>query len=805
MTLCRKGPAKNSRTQRLHAAGRKTLAMSVIVEEPANMRESRLSEWEKHPDDIQPNNDSFIEEMKERPRRSTQDCNALVPSDQESKSKSGSVSSSTSTTSSSSDEYHNSKTLQNQLQSPCAGPPSNQSSNSRAGSPLNQSSDSRTRYRETLDKYARTRRSIPSRSELRFNSSNFSSLEEEQERYDYYGRPSRRNTTLQSSDTDLNTLSICQSKASATSKGERYQSPLYNSPDERPRSKSSARLNFILSSSSNDKYECRWRKEFCHASQSRSRSQERCRSVSSSSFEVHGKCQMPPFRRPSCPVGDDIPSSYSSSEQTSAEERVHHGMPSHDFEATSPGRANSFSPPNSLASFSENESVEDRRLRAFKDASPLPLQRSASSSYPDGQCQLASCSESNLPATLNSKVLSFVKPSSRDKLQPSSRLLSSPRDSPRMRSTVLLTKKSPTAASSGDPIPSRSPTASIFPAIASEYQLRISAPEAPLRLRHYEGRFLNRRNQTLFYFSLFPPEKMPLRGVVLYLHGLGDHCRRNVNMYERLCREGFGVITYDLLNHGVSDLDQQRTRAHISDFTHLVEDTNDFITFVKRSLYTDALRYWRKHHQRYHFHGQESDPDMALLPELPLIVAGTSFGSLIGIHTILSGEHHFHAAVWGSPTIGVTWNPLLWAESKLAKPLAAVMPTAKLVPAIHYDLLCRDPKFLRRFKADPLTSMDMMTTRTGHESLQAMIKLQEDERITDPSSAFCAVPMLFLAGSADGISDQQAAVKFFTTMGNFDKEFKLFDGLFHLVYEEPEKESVFRHLIQWLHRRFPDD
>lgn len=327
----------------------------------------------------------------------------------------------------------------------------------------------------------------------------------------------------------------------------------------------------------------------------------------------------------------------------------------------------------------------------------------------------------------------------------------------------------------------------------------MSGPQMPLRLRHYEGRFSNRRKQTLFYFSLFPPEKMPMRGVVLALHGIGDHCRRNVKLYERLCREGFGVITYDLLNHGVSDLDHHKTRAHVSNFQYLVDDTNDFITFAKRSIYRDALRYWRKHHSQ----GRVSSTDLLSQPELPLIVAGTSFGSLVGLHTVLVGEHNFDAAVWGSPTVGVTWSPLLWAEAKLSKPLAAIIPTAKVVPAVQHDLLCRDPKFLKRFKADPLTSMDMMTTRTGHESLQAMIQLQENTRVTDPSSTFCAVPTLFLAGSADGISDQQAAIKFFGTMGNFDKEFKLFDGLFHMVYEEPEKEDVFRYLGKWLHRRFP--
>ncbi|ETP49498.1 hypothetical protein F442_04989 [Phytophthora nicotianae P10297] len=323
----------------------------------------------------------------------------------------------------------------------------------------------------------------------------------------------------------------------------------------------------------------------------------------------------------------------------------------------------------------------------------------------------------------------------------------------------------------------------------------------PPYLRPYEGKFQNRRRQSLYYFALFPPEPMPMRGVVLCLHGIGDHCRRYIPLYERLCEEGFGVISYDLLNHGASDLDAHKTRAHISNFRYLVDDTNAFITFAKKSIYCDALKYWREHHHPYHPHGRHKDYKVA--PELPLIIAGTSFGSLIGLHTVLTGRHKFHAGIWASPTIGVTWTPLLWAESKLAVPLATLFPKARVVPAVQHELLCRDPGFLDDFEADPLTSMGMLTSRSGHESLQAMIRLQEDERVSNPDSSFCAVPMLFLAGSADGIADQQAAIKFFASMGNLDKEFKLFDGLFHLVYEDPEKEDVLKYLAQWLRRRFP--
>ncbi|RLN59366.1 hypothetical protein BBJ28_00005332 [Nothophytophthora sp. Chile5] len=323
----------------------------------------------------------------------------------------------------------------------------------------------------------------------------------------------------------------------------------------------------------------------------------------------------------------------------------------------------------------------------------------------------------------------------------------------------------------------------------------------PALLRHFEGKFQNRRGQSLFYFSLFPPEKMPLRGVILCLHGIGDHCRRYISLYERLCDEGFGVISYDLVNHGASDYDSHNTRAHINNFRFLVDDTNAFIAFAKRSIYSDALQYWREHHHPHHPHGR--DTQYVAPPELPLIIAGTSFGSLIGLHTVLSGRHKFHAAVWASPTIGVAWTPVLFAESLLSRPLATLFPTAHVVPAVQHELLCRNPFFVGEFAEDPLTCMDKMTTRSADESLHAMLRLQQDERVAQPESAFCAVPTLFLAGSADKIADQQAAIRFFARMGNFDKEFKLFDGFFHLVYEDPEKEAVIQHLAHWLRRRFP--
>ncbi|KAG3119810.1 hypothetical protein PI125_g1677 [Phytophthora idaei] len=783
MPNCRKlpqGAGSNSRV----------LAMSVIEEEPAHMRESRLGEQEKHPEDIKPSSGSFLEEIDGRTRPSAA---ARGPESPVSRSESAtcmqsrSASSSASTAPSSVDEryeYHNTRSSRGAPRSSKAEPRHNSRSESRS---IHHSSSSRpVRDPHYQERFSHKMRSNPEYTPRSKSSSSSSS--EEDEANNQHRRPPSRHESPHSS-TRPKASSIPPSKASTSSKRERAHrrtpSAPFSSSDEVPRAKSSTRLDSIHSSALQDVYEYHQRVA-SHQQQPRPRSSSREKSQSK---------MLPPFREPYSERENSRSESASKSNSAHLDQERMHRRALRQASPTSSGEDQRPKSSSTLASLSETELYEDRRVRAFRDVSPPPRQRSTSNPKPmsrthigSAQRQVASCRESKTPVTMNPKLMGPSKPA-KDQQQTSSRPFLSSRDPTRTRSTSLLPKKSSKPASSEGSMP-RSASASSLSSLGSTPSPRMSVPQIPLRLRHYEGRFSNRRKQTLFYFSLFPPEKMPMRGVVLCLHGIGDHCRRNVKLYERLCREGFGVITYDLLNHGVSDLDQHKTRAHVSNFSHLVDDTNDFITFAKRSIYTDALRYWRRHH-------------MFAQPELPLIITGTSFGSLVGIHTVLAGEHKFHAAVWGSPTVGVTWNPLLWAESKLAKPLAAIIPTAKVVPAVQHDLLCRDPKFLRRFKADPLTSMDMMTTRTGHESLQAMIQLQEDKRVTDPSSSFCAVPTLFLAGSADGISDQQAAIKFFGSMGNFDKEFKLFDGLFHMVYEEPEKEEVFRYLGKWLHRRFP--
>ncbi|KAG7381085.1 hypothetical protein PHYPSEUDO_006460 [Phytophthora pseudosyringae] len=306
-------------------------------------------------------------------------------------------------------------------------------------------------------------------------------------------------------------------------------------------------------------------------------------------------------------------------------------------------------------------------------------------------------------------------------------------------------------------------------------------------LRYQEGKFPNSRGQNLFYLAAFPNDsttegrkRSSVRAVVLFLHPLGDHCRRYSFLYEFLCEQGFGVIAYDLVSHGASNSSDPGVRAHTNRFRHFVDDTNDFVTFAKTTIFRE-------------------------MQQTPIVVAAYSYGTLVGMHTVLSRQHHFAGMYYIGPSLWIRLTPMLRLQAALAGPLSTLFPTAHIVPAVRRHWLCRDPGYFEDFDNDPLTtSTQKITARMGAETLRAMRALAVDNQVARPDSTFNQIPALFLIGSADRIVCQRKSTRFFDRLASRDKEVKVFHGLYHCLLEDPERDDVLRYLMQWLEQRYPD-
>jgi hypothetical protein len=108
-------------------------------------------------------------------------------------------------------------------------------------------------------------------------------------------------------------------------------------------------------------------------------------------------------------------------------------------------------------------------------------------------------------------------------------------------------------------------------------------------------------------------------------------------------------------------------------------------------------------------------------------------------------------------------------------------------------LLSHDEEVVRNYVNDPLVH-GVASTRFYTELIRAVNETTRDaNKLT--------LPWLIMQGSGDGIVDPSATEKFFKTVASTDKTLKVYEGLYHEVLNEPEKENLLSQIIAWLSAR----
>ena len=62
-------------------------------------------------------------------------------------------------------------------------------------------------------------------------------------------------------------------------------------------------------------------------------------------------------------------------------------------------------------------------------------------------------------------------------------------------------------------------------------------------------------------------------------------------------------------------------------------------------------------------------------------------------------------------------------------------------------------------------------------------------------------PVLVLHGTGDCVTSPEGSRELCARAGSADKTLKLYDGLYHDLFHEPEREQVTSDVIEWLQAR----
>lgn len=255
------------------------------------------------------------------------------------------------------------------------------------------------------------------------------------------------------------------------------------------------------------------------------------------------------------------------------------------------------------------------------------------------------------------------------------------------------------------------------------------------------------------------PAVMP-KATLLIVHGYAEHGYRYNEFAKFLNESGIEVYAYDQRGHGVSE----GLKAYIESFDVMVDDLNKVIQNITNS---DVKR--------------------------PFFLMGHSMGGLVVTKYCIERQPDFIKGVITSGAalkLDEDLSPML---QMLAPLLAFFFPKMKTEP-LDKKYLTRSPDNLKSYMSDPLNYLEGTRARTGAE----MIKTIKD---TSKKLDQFRLSLLAMHGTGEKLTDPKGTKALYEQSINSDKTLKLYDGLYHELIHEPEKEMVMNDILCWIEER----
>lgn len=247
----------------------------------------------------------------------------------------------------------------------------------------------------------------------------------------------------------------------------------------------------------------------------------------------------------------------------------------------------------------------------------------------------------------------------------------------------------------------------------------------------------------------------PARGLVVLVHGFGEHSDRYHNLVVALNRGGYAVYAFDHRGHGRSP----GKRGHTDRFSDFIEDVRQV---VARS---------RSDH-----------------PQLPIFLFGHSVGGLVVIYYALLYPQGLAGIITSAPLLArPNISPLVLTIAGL---LSRFAPTFALDTKLDPSTISRDPAEVKRYIDDAMVH-SKTSARAGAEGMAALEWVQAH-------AGELRVPLLLYHGSGDTLVPIEGSRIFFANAGVADKSFLELPGAYHESHNDLDREALFEKIVTWL-------
>jgi alpha-beta hydrolase superfamily lysophospholipase len=262
-----------------------------------------------------------------------------------------------------------------------------------------------------------------------------------------------------------------------------------------------------------------------------------------------------------------------------------------------------------------------------------------------------------------------------------------------------------------------------------------------------------------FHLTEWLPSGRP-KGLVLLLHGLSEHAGRYRHVGAALAASGYVMVCPDLRGNGQSS----GKRGHFPYYRQAMEDVTLFMEVA------------RNRH-----------------PDLPVVLYGHSMGGNLALNYLIRHRPAVAGSVVTSPWLRLSSKPPLM-KLLLALAVEQVLPSLSQPDGIFPGFLSHDEAVGRAYEADPLVH-NRISVRTFLEVSRA-----GDYALAHAATVSC--PLLLMHGTGDRLTSCDASREFSDRMVT-EHTFRTWEGLYHELHNEFEREQVLAAVTEWMDRLLP--
>ena len=246
------------------------------------------------------------------------------------------------------------------------------------------------------------------------------------------------------------------------------------------------------------------------------------------------------------------------------------------------------------------------------------------------------------------------------------------------------------------------------------------------------------------------------RYVLTVIHGMGEHGKRYDSFAHFFVKKGFVVTAVDLRGHGESE----GKRGHTSSFEQILDDINDFVNLQQ---------------QRF--------------SDLKQVLYGYSMGGNFLLNYLLTKETNAYAAIASAPALKSRYAPPPM-KAFLAKIVRSIYPSFTVSSGVRSEDMFRTKNLDANYVKDPLL----------HKKISIEMALASIEKGVWALENACRVnlPLLIMHGTDDRVTQHSASEDFIKQVDNDLGRLKLYDGLFHDLHNDANKDLILQDVYTWI-------